>query len=381
MGPVAGGGDPNGLEITETAPAAARLRSLILPSPWAGLPDGWQPLFDNPRVEELTDTAWMCMDLNASIIASMPPYLVNAAPSTPSDWLTNPDPDIYASWEEFAKTLIWDYGTGEAFVYVTARYHTGWPARFHVIEPWLINVEIVDGLREYSIGGRPLDRSDVIHLRYKSTRTNARGIGPLEVGRYRLIAAAALHRYAMNYVSGTTPHWLETTEDLTAADCQQLQDQWLMARTHGWGIPAVLDLGTKWNTATGNPRDLALVDLSQYQDSRIAVMLGVPPFLAGLPSGGDSMTYSNVISLFDYHWRAGLRPKVTPVMSGLSAALLPRATRVEVNRDSYVQPGPADRASFYQIMFAIGAMTVEQVQAAERILNTEPAEIQEGVLR
>ena len=69
---------------------------------------------------------------------------------------------------------------------------------------------------------------------------------------------------------------------------------------------------------------MALVELSQLTQSRIAVLLGVPPFLVGLPSGGDSMTYSNVTALFDYHWRAGLRPKAQAVMSALSEWLLPR---------------------------------------------------------
>ena len=55
-----------------------------------------------------------------------------------ADWLTNPDPDVYTSWEEFAKQLFWDYQLGEAFVLATARYATGWPARFHVVPPWYV---------------------------------------------------------------------------------------------------------------------------------------------------------------------------------------------------------------------------------------------------
>ena len=33
-----------------------------------------------------------------------------------------------------------------------------------------------------------------------------------------------------------------------------------------------------------NPRDMALIELSQHNESRIAILLGVPPFLVGLPS-------------------------------------------------------------------------------------------------
>ena len=80
--------------------------------------------------------------------------------------------------------------------------------------------------------------------------------------------------------------------------------------------------------------------------SRIAVLLGVPPFLLGLPSGGDSMTYSNVTSLFDYHWRAGLKPKADRVMASLAGWLTPQGHRaLEVNRsDEYVRPGPLEQA-------------------------------------
>ena len=60
--------------------------------------------------------------------------------------MTNPDPDLYGSWNEFAKQLLWDYqAAGEVFVLVTARYATEWPARFHVVPPW--TVERRDGRR------------------------------------------------------------------------------------------------------------------------------------------------------------------------------------------------------------------------------------------
>jgi hypothetical protein len=97
----------------------------------------------------------------------------------------------------------------------------------------------------------------------------------------------------------------------------------------------------------------------------------VPPFLIGLPSGGDPMTYQNVAALFDYHWRAGLRPKAQTVMAALSGWLLPRGTSVELNRDAYVQPDPESRARTYQILANIEgpegpAMSVEEIRKAER---------------
>jgi hypothetical protein len=111
---------------------------------------------------------------------------------------------------------------------------------------------------------------------------------------------------------------------------------------------------------------MALLDLAQHNESRICVLLGVPPFLMGLPSGGDSMTYSNVSSIFDYHWRAGLKPKANTIMEALSGWLLPRGTTIELNRDAYVQPPPLERAQTWQILIGLGIVTPEQVQAIER---------------
>ena len=122
----------------------------------------------------------------------------------------------------------------------------------------------------------------------------------------------------------------------------------MKARLSHLGEPAVLSGGVEHKTVQSTPKDMALVELSQLTESRLAVLLGVPPFLVGLPSGGDSMTYSNVNSLYDYHWRASLRPKASAVMGALSGWALPRGTFVELNRDAYVQAEPLQRAQTYQ---------------------------------
>jgi HK97 family phage portal protein len=360
-------GDPDGVMVLASDDPPPNPPSIIRPSPWSGWPDEWNTPNWYGRAELLTDTAWMCIDLNSSIMASMPPYLVGASATLPDDWLTNPDPNIYSSWVEFFKQLVWDFHLGEAFVLSTARYSNGWPARFHVVSPWLINAEMVGGLRRYSIGNIDVT-NDILHIRYQSRTDDAHGHGPLEAGRSRVIAAMTLLRYATNMVAaGGTPNAvLKHPDELTGKQAGDLQSQWVAARMSGMGLPAVLSGGVEFEMLAFSPADMALLDLSKHNESRIAVLLGVPPFLAGLPSGGDSMTYANTTSLFDYHWRAGLRPKAQALMTALSEWLLPRGTTIELNRDAYVQPGPLERAQTWQILIGLGVVTVEQVQAIER---------------
>jgi HK97 family phage portal protein len=287
------------------------------------------------------------------------------------------------------KQMAWDYMLGEAFVLATAYYSTGWPSRFHVVPPWLVNVEMSRGRRVYSIGEIDVT-GDILHVRYQSSVDNARGVGPLEAGRYRLLAAEVLSRYATTLASsGLIPSSiLEAPVDLTPDQAASIRDDWVQQRAANPGYPAVLSGGLKWTPTQLNPKDLALLELSTFNESRIAVLLGVPPFLVGLPSGGDSMTYSNVSSIFDYHWRAGLRPKAQTLMSALSGWALPRGTSVELNRDEYVQPGPLERAQTAQILNSIvdpetgrPVLSVDEIRGAERFDNSTPQDLASGVLK
>jgi HK97 family phage portal protein len=340
--------------------------------PWSGWPAEWETPGWFGEQPDLTDIAWTCVDLNASLLAAMPPYLVyspSSDMSRPAAWLTNPDPDLYASYDEFAKQLFWDYQLGEVFLLATSYYADEYPARFHVLPPWAVEVDFDDmGLRRYKVGGDDVT-PDVLHIRYQSTTGDARGHGPLEAGGARLLSARMLARYAHGLAAqgGIPSSLLIHPDELTDEQADWLKQQWLEARMRGPGEPAVVSGGLQWVPTQINPREMGLLELEQFSESRIAIMLGVPPFLVGLPTGGDSMTYSNVTALFDYHWRAGLRPKASAVMAALSNWLLPAGTSIEMNRDAYVQPGPLERAQTWNILVAMGAMTVEQVQEVEKL--------------
>ena len=371
--PSAVPGDPDGVTIEGAAPPWQPLPRIV-PSAWSGWPAEWQTSWYS-TTQQLVDTAWLCIDLNSSLLSTMPPYLVGAAPTLNSDWLINPNPDVYTSWEEFAKQLFWDYeAVGEAFVLATSRYATGWPSRFHVVPAWYVSVTLVDGVRRYMIAGDDVT-GDMLHIRYTSSVSgDVHGHGPLEAGGARLIAAEVIAQYATKLIGGggIPTSVLEHPDELSAEQAQTLQMQWVQARLSTIGEPAVLSGGVTWKATQMNPKDLALMELSRWNDTRIAYLLRVPGEIVGLPIEGDRMTYKNISSLFDFHWRAGLRPKAQAVMSALSYWALPRGTTVEVDRDAYVQPDPLERAQTAQILNAIvdqqgnPALTVEEIRAQER---------------
>jgi HK97 family phage portal protein len=292
----------------------------------------------------------------------------------------NPDPMTYASWAEFAKQLFWDYQLGEAFVLPMGSYANGLPMNFRVIPPWLMNVELKMWVnpatggqqhrRVYSLGN--LDVTDeILHIRNISSTIDARGHCALEAAGGRMVTAGLLERYARNLAeTGGVPHsWLDVPgRKLTHTEATDLLDQWVESRARHAGGPGILSGGVDLKQAqTMSAKDLALLELSQFNESRICVLLGVPPFLVALPmSQGESITYSNASTIFDYHDRSSLRPKAVTVMSALSGWLLPRGQSIELNRDDYSRPGYLERAQANQIYIETGVLQAPEVRAMER---------------
>lgn len=361
--------DPPPSSIVAAQRAAFLPTMSITPSRWAGWPTDWlDPSWDGAsQLSALVDTAWACLDLNSSVIASMPPFLTRDGQVVPSKtWMGNPDPDTYVSWDDFAKEAFWEYQCGELFILCLARDFAGWPARFRVIPSAFVTVDS-DG---YRVGTYRVPRGDMLHIRYSRQPGSPRGVGPLEVGGARIVAAATMARHVSGLVESgiAPPYYIRTDKPLTKDQAVGVLDGWLETRANRPGEPAIMSGGSSLEAPpTKSASELALVELAQFTESRIAILLGVPPFLVGLPSGGNSMTYSNVSQLFDFHERSSLGPKVSAPMAALSRWALPRGTLIDLNRDSYTRPQAADRANYYKTLFELGAITAEEIRTMERM--------------
>jgi len=343
---------------------------------WSGWPSGWQtPAWNGGSSwQSRLDVVFACLDLNSSILATMPPYVVKGTqPQPPPSWLTNPEPLVYSGWVEFIRSVWWGFqGAGEVFIYATRRNAEGYPIRFISLNPAFVQVEVRGGVRTYGLGGEDITE-DVLHLRYLTTSPDqAHGMGPLEAAGARMLAVEALNRYTYEMADRGGIPWavIKFPRRLNNLQMRKMQSDWIEARRAAMGVPAILADGAELSPIT-SPKDMALSEMSQFSEARLAVLLRVPPFLVGLPSGGDSMTYSNVSSIFDYHWRSGLRPLASMGLDALSNWLLPRGSAVEVNRDEYVRPGFLERAQGYQIMAQIGALSVPEIRAMERYTSLD----------
>jgi len=367
-------GDPDGFEFLHE-PTEARALPVPMPSSWSGWPGDWStPNWTQNGLNKLIDTAWACLDLNSRVLASMPVYRLRSGQIVePRTWMINPDPTIYASWQEFAKQLFWDYMLGEAFVLPMATRADGFPLRMRVVPPWLMNVEMRGGTRSYSLGSTDVT-GEILHIRYQSSTADARGHGPLEVAGARMTAIGLLQRYANKIAEtgGTPMYWMEVERRLNQSESEDLLNRWVESRARRLGEPALVTGGAKLNQASSmSAKDLTLLELQQFNSGQMAILLGVPPFLVGLPNPGG-MTYSNVTDLLSFHDRSSLRPAASAVMSALSWWGLPTGQTVELNRDEYSRPEIKELAESYKILIEAGVMKPEEARVMLRLNGPAP---------
>lgn len=375
-------GDPDGLEIAPNPVSSPEQRSLpaALTSPWDGWPTGWatpnwnQPFFDG--ASNLVDIAWQCLDLNSNIVSSMPVYHLHRNRIVePRRWMINPDPDIYSCWQEFAKQLFWDYQMGEAFVMPFASDFDGKPSRFRVIPPFLFDVEMQKGKRVYKLGGYDVT-GEVLHIRYSGNTTMPRGRGPLEVAGAKITQIKLLQRYANNMAEtgGVPLYWIGIDRKITPSEGRDLLESWIETRSQNSGHPAILGAGAKLNQArTMDAKEMGLLEISQFSESRIAGLLGVPPFLVGLAGASGSLTYSNISDLFDFHDRSSLRPKTRMIMESLTQWSLPGGHAAEFNRDDYTRLPLDQRVRAYKDLIEMEILTPEEVRIMERFYGPAAA--------
>lgn len=368
-------GDPDGVTYDPPSPLMNRSFPTLQPSPWSGWPSEWSTPSFTGKGAALIDTAWDCLDLNSSILSTMPTYRKrNGEVLPPAAWMQNPDAMVYESWAEFARSVFWHYQMGEAFILCMARDSTGYPAVFREIPPFMVDVELRGAdERVYRLGGRSgavLPPEDVLHIRYRSHPYMARGEGPLDVAGARIVAAGLMVRLVQTVAEqgGVPPYFLSTDKQLTREQGSALLDEWVDSRTRNNGRPALLAQGVKADSIMASVSDMALLELGQWTEGRICNKLGVPPVLMGYP-GGDSMTYANISQLFDFHDRRALRPFAKTVMAALSNWALPRGQCIELDSDEYTRPGMLERSMAYanwaKVPGAVSGQDVRQLECLE----------------
>lgn len=210
------------------------------------------------------------IDLNASLLSTMPPYrMIGDTVVDPLPWMSNPQPEVYTGWTEAMKQVIVSYFAGEAFLWATSRYDDGTVKTWVMLNPTWVDIEMMGQIRRYKLLGVDITE-DVLHLRYVSWPGYPHGMGPLEALAYNLFGAAAMEKYQSNLaIRGGIP-WgaLTAPGNLNSDQANELRDRFVAARLSAMGAPAVLSGGVTLTPFTITPKDMALLELRQFDEAR-----------------------------------------------------------------------------------------------------------------
>lgn len=251
------------------------------------------------------------------------------------DLIANPAPgitatDFFESWYGYLLVSGNAYAEAVAGAAGIAGLHLLRPDRTHVIGG-------EDGWPEgyvYQIGGKrrviPCQTEGglvrVLHLKLFHPLSDHHGLSPIEAAatavdihnsasrwNKALLDNAARPSGALVYRAGD-----HMTADQFSRLKTELEDSFQGARNAG--RPLLLEGGLDWKAMSMTPRDMDFMSAKNAAAREIALALGVPPMLLGIP--GDN-TYANYQEANRTFWRQTVLPLVNRTARAFSAWLAP----------------------------------------------------------
>jgi len=188
---------------------------------------------------------------------------------------------------------------------------------------------------EYTIAGRSIrlqgeaveDVRRVLHVRLFHPANDYYGMSPIEAAATAIDIhnqAAKWNKALLDNSARPSGALVYATREgqLTDEQFQRLKDE-LEAGFQGArhaGRPMLLEGGLDWKQLSLSPKDMDFVEAKNAAAREIALALGVPPMLLGIP--GDN-TYSNYQEASRSFWRQTVLPLVTRTAKAMSAWLAP----------------------------------------------------------
>lgn len=204
-------------------------------------------------------------------------------------------PNDYQSISDFLLNLTRRlYEQGEAFAYAV-RNDRREIAELHLMTQSMVMIGS-DGSVFYSLGGNeiaerrfdlsmPIPARDVLHVRLHTPRHVLKGVSPiLATVLERAMAGAALNQQVAFYLNQARPSFmLETDQQLTKDQTQQLRDRWdEQTRGENAGGTPILAWGLKAKAVSVNAADGQLAEMLKITDQSIALAFRMPLQVLGV---------------------------------------------------------------------------------------------------
>lgn len=314
---------------------------------------------------------WSSADLIASIVSTMPVGTFAGSTSAP----VSPSPSLVASPSLVVTRREWTYQAvmslllrGNAYGLIVERDAQLRPQAVEWLDPATVTVTQSSSIARptYSIGGQPIPRDDMIHMRGFLRPGSAIGLSLIEYHRETLgISAAALKHGGKWYGSGAHPTAMlfNTEKTITSEQATTVKARF-MESLRGKREPIVLGKDWKYEQIQSSAADSLFLDAMGYTDAQIARLFG--PAVAevlGYETGG-SMTYSNreqrtldLLAFSIQKWLVRLEDAIT--------GMLPQPQYVKYNASSLLRADTLTRYQTHKLAREIGLNNVDELRELE----------------
>ncbi len=217
--------------------------------------------------------------------------------------------------------------------------------------------------------GMPLTDNEILHIPGFGYDGVA-GLPPIALARQGIGLALAAEKFGSRlFGSGSLMSGLLTTEQrLNQEQANTLKQRW-QAKVGGVDKSheiAVLDSGAKFQQLTIPPEDAQFIESRGFQIEEVARIFGVPPHLlmaVDKTSSWGTGVEQQTLAFVTYT----LRPWLTRVEQRLSRVLTPNNVYARFSLEGLLRGDAASRASYYQAMFGIGALSTNEIRALEEM--------------
>lgn len=286
-------------------------------------------------------------------------------------------PDLLEAW--YGHLMV----AGNA--YLEAVSVDGRPRELHVLRP--DRMKVVPGADgwpeayEYAVAGQTVRFEQdggalrpILHMALFHPLNDHYGLSPLEpaaVGVDLHNAAGSWNKALLDNSACPSGALVYTAKDgqLTPEQYErlkvELEDSFQGARNAG--RPLLLEGGLDWKGMSFSPKDMDFIAAKHVAAREVALALGVPPMLLGIP--GDN-TYSNYAEANRSFWRQTVLPLVGRTAKALSAWLAPAfaerdAPALELRPDlDAVEALSTEREALWARVQASDFLTVNEKRAA-----------------
>jgi HK97 family phage portal protein len=145
------------------------------------------------------------------------------------------------------------------------------------------------------------------------------------------------------------------------------------------GKPLILEGDTAWEQLTISPEDAQMLESRTFSVEEICRFFGVPPHMVGHTTKATSFGTGIESQTLGFQ-KFTLRRRFKRIEQALEKQLLTPADRaagiaIEFNQEGLLRGDSKGRSAFYQVMTAIGAMTINEVRRLENLPPVEGGDV------